>query len=257
MKQLIKPSWLNLNETKLADMLVRREYPVELVSKVLQAVRAAKAERKASRTRNTVIRKMWADVLKPARTERDIIRVMKAQTKQDMPDGMASTETQARYDALCAYETVLENVIELMHKESKGREGAPPLTPQQLAKANHDIDPTRLPRRDGTHWTYYVKRSDMVRILQLFDAMPHPARGKKKIPFEHRISREAHQRQRSALIKQINRALEDAEQELDMATNPQERLRLTSLINDIHRANYKIELYRQTDPLPETWQGLL
>lgn len=247
----IKPSWLALSEHKLAQQLLGAHYPPPLVRDIISKVRSIKAEQKAAKTKATVAYQLWDDLLKPARTELATVRVLKTQTQKDMPDGMATPPTQAKYDALCIYETVLVKVIGSLRKVQQTEE----VTPVQFAAMLRKND--KKFGAHGDHWTHYVKQTDRRRVELAFEKMPHPSRGKKKVPFEYKIAPEVHDRLRRKLHAQIVIAQDHAEQEYEMATDPDEKARLSDLIQRIQEASYRLDIAPRTAPLPATWEGLI
>lgn len=252
MDENIKPAWLKISEQKLAELLSKAGYPHALASTIISRARQIKAERKAAKTKATVAYQLWDDVLAPARTEVATLRVTKAQIKREP---VISPALQAKYDALCAYESVLVKVIEKLRKIQRGNE----FTPMQFAAWVREelLSRGKKPLQGaGDHWTHYVKPSDRRRVETLFMDYPYPARGKKKRPFEAKISKNVHERQRRRLVGQIGIELAQAEQEYELTTDPDERKHLDDHMQELHRANYKLDTIPRTSPLPATWEKL-
>ena len=249
----IKPSWLKLSENELAKQLTKQKLPPPIISSIISRVRYHKAARKAAKTKATVAYQLWDDVLKPARTELATVRVLKALTKRDMPDGVATATVQAKYDALCAYEDVLIKVIERLRKVQR-KEFA---TPMQFAALLREENKFPMPEGKGSHWTDYVSETARKRVLSVWQAYPESSRGRKKVPFEYKISPDAHDRQRRYLAGQLSIALSQAEQEYEIAKDDASKQRISDHIDDINRASFKLDTKPRTAPLPKTWEGLL
>ena len=252
MTDTIKRSWLALSEHKLTTLLTKKEYPIPLIKSILANVRQIKAQRKSESIRATVAYQLWDDVLAPAREELGTLRVLKTQTKKLMPDGVDNPSLQIKYDALCAYEVVLVKVITRLRKIQ--REGE--VTPLQLGRALRDVN--KMPTAGaGDHWTHYVQPSDRREVERMFVSYPQPPRGKKKVPFEMKIGKHVHDRQRRKIVGQLSIDQAQAEQEYEMTTDPDEQERLNKRLQDIHWASYKLDTLPRTAPLPASWEGLL
>lgn len=249
---IIKPSWLNMSENRLFNLLIEQAMPSPLIKDIVSRVRAIKAERKAQRTKHTVAHKLWADVLTPARTELATVRTMKAQVKRQLTENFNADEYRLKFDALAAYDTAIAAVIEKLRAVQQAGE----YTPQQFAAALREAG--KMPSDGaGTHWTDYVRQKDRLNVEHLFTQCAPPKRGKAKTPFERRISAQAHTRMRMALIKRLTTEQENAEQEYAITTDPDEKARLDALIKRMQEAQYRIDVLPNTAPVPATWEGLL
>lgn len=247
MQNDIKPAWLDMSLRALASHLADERYPTPIIKGIISKVKVLKSERRAERIKATVLYKLWDEVLQPARTELAVVRTMKSQLKSN-----PSVNTQARADALWAYDAVISGVIDELREFQRREQLTPDKAAQRLRKAG-----VMRPDHTGTHWTHYVSAEDTQRIKVLFDRMPPPRRGKKKEPFPYRISPTAHARQRAVLVGSLARAQTNAEQEYSMATNSFDRDRLERVLADINEAQYKLDAIPDTMPVPSSWQKLL
>lgn len=251
-----RPSWVNMSEAKLRKLLTEQKYPAALMMNIFSRVRDIKAKRKAERTRMTVLQQRWDDVLRPARTELATVRTMKAQTTKILMDKNIATDVRDKYAALCAYEEVLVEVIQKLRKYQQEKDEEKQYTPQQVAKLLREAGKRAMPT-NGTHWTDYVGGTTRRRIEKMFDDLPEARRGKRKVPFEHRISPQEFDRLRKVLVGQLFNAQHEAETMLAIVKDPQERAKFESMLSDVQYANYRLEILSRTSPLPATWRGLL
>jgi hypothetical protein len=108
----------------------------------------------------------------------------------------------------------------------------------------------------GEHWSDYVSEKDKRRVRELFDAAPNPARGKRKEPFERRISPDVHTIQRAYLVGQMKKAKEDIDGERSFAKTPEAIAALDVREMDLQRAYIALDTIKVTMPLPARWQSL-
>lgn len=252
MQDDIKPMWLRMSETRLWNLLlVEKRYPPPIAADIVEAVRRIKAERRASRIKSTVTHNLWDYVLRAARAELGTVRTIKSQTRRILAGPNPPPEAQAKHDALDAYDAVIAVIIERLRKVQQ--EGS--LTPIRFARTLRDAG--KAVAGDGTHWTDYVSQRDRVRIEDMFAAVPYPRRGKRKEPFERRISPQEHERLRAVLVGRLVKEQETARQDYEMTTDPDEKERLSKLLDDMEGAHYRLETLSRTAPVPATWHGLL
>jgi hypothetical protein len=94
-------------------------------------------------------------------------------------------------------------------------------------------------------------------VLDAFAKVPDPARGKKKIPFERRISVTENSRLKEEMWERINLEQEMTQQEHDMATNPFDLETLAKKLDDLQEASFRLDSLPKTAPIPATWHGLI
>lgn len=252
MKADIPPSWLAMSERRLHAYLVHRNYPPEMVKKTVMQVVAIKAARRAERIKRSMQDNRWVYLLTPARDELGVVRTMKAQTKRQLDEEFGNAGTQAKLDALTIYDAVIAKTIEFLRKVQRACEHTPLQFADEL-RANNQM-PTA---GRGDHWTDYIKAKDRKAVLDAFAKVPDPARGKKKIPFERRISVTENAERRDKLWKTIQVEQEMTQQEHDMASNPFDLETLAKKLDDLQEATYRLETLPKTATVPATWHGLI
>jgi len=244
----IKKWWLEVSEARLRTLLFKQHKGMNpaLIANIVAHVQELKDERRKERIKTTVTNKTWEPLLSNARAERQTLFVMKAQLKKKVP------LEQRKWDALCAYETVITSVIEKLAAIQRSGDATPKSFVATLKRERGVSIPN-----EGTHWADYVKASDRKRITELFDGLPPPARGKSKTPFERRISKAVHKEQRLALVNRLNGEIASAEREYEVTQDPDTQEKLNRQLDAMHRAQYVLDNLPPTTPLPATWHGLL
>ena len=249
MSDLLKPYWCTMSASRLISHLRHMSYPEPHIRTVLEAHREYKAARRAQKIKNTMTHQLWALILQAARTELGVVRTMKSQLRRDL---YPSAAVEAKLGALGAYEGVLVGVIAKLRAVQEVDE----MTPAQFVAHLHREGKRQIPN-GGTHWTDYVKPADRRRIEAMFDSLPHTGRGKKKVPFERRISTEEHDKLRVKLLHTLSNDLAKAEQELSMVGNSFDRDDLQAKISRMQEAQFILDGLPNNAPLPQTWYGLL
>jgi len=242
----IKSWWLNASEARVRNSLVAQKLPPIVVAQTVARVLELKEQRRKERIKSTVTTKSWEHLLDNARAERQTLLVSKSQLKKIEP------LDQQRWDALCAYETVITALIDRLRKVQESSEHTPKSFIAFLKEETGRVIPN-----NGEHWTDFVKASDRQRITLMFDALPPRQRGKRKTPFERRITKAAHKAQRLALIDRLNADIASAEREYKVTKDRDEQRRLDLLMDDMYRAQHVLDKTKPTAPLPATWHGLL
>jgi hypothetical protein len=245
MDETIKKTWLNMSEARLRDTLHAQKMPSAIAGQLVARVQELKAERRKARIKATTAANSWDAIIDSARRERQSVYVRKTQTKKLVPPD------QRKWDALCAYETVITAVIEKLAKVQRSSE----YTPKQFVAFIKEETGRAIPN-GGLHWVDYIKASDRQRIILMFDALPPPTRGKRKTPFVRRMTRPAHKAQVKALSDRLAVDIAGAEREYEVITDPEAQDALSAQIQDMYRAQFILD----NDPpamLPLTWHGLL
>ena len=244
----VRKWWLEVSEATLRTRLFKQFKSMNptLIANIVAHVQELKAERRKERIKSTVTNKTWEPLLDGARAERQTLFVMKAQLKKKMP------LDQRKWDALCAYETVIATVIEKLAALQKAGDATPKSFVATLKKERGVVIPN-----EGTHWSDYAKASDRKRITELFDGLPPPLRGKAKTPFERRISKAVHKAQRLELVKRLNGEIASAEREYEVTQDPDVHEKLNRQLDTMYRAQYELDRLPATAPLPATWHGLI
>ena len=252
MEENLQPAWLVMSASRLERHLIERKYPVPTMRDILHAVKLAKARQRKLKIKTTVAHQLWDDVLSAARLELGGVRTMKSQTKRQADAEFGNAGTVAKYKALCAYEDVLVEVIaDLVKVQKKGT-----FAPGQFVAFVKEQKGWAIPNK-GEHWTDYVDDAQKRHVRDLFDATPNPARGKRKVPFERRISPDVHIIQRSFLVGQMKKAKDEIDQERSFTTDPEALAALGVREMDLQRAYLAMDNLKPTTPLPARWTGLL
>ena len=204
MTETIKPTWLAMSPARLWQHLHDKKYPTAMVMDIVAQAQRVKSERRKARIKQTVAQQLWHELLDAARIELGIVRTLKSQTKRRVIEEFGHASTQAKYDALCAYDAVITSVIERLRRAQRTGEA----TPSQFAKFLNDNGKGPIPN-NGEHWSDFVKIKDRRDVERMFDNLPDPARGKRKTPFERRISPDEHVLKRAHLVGQLAKAKED------------------------------------------------
>jgi len=244
----VRKWWLDVSEATLRTRLFKqfKNLNPTLIANIVAHVQELKAERRKERIKSTVTNKTWEPLLTNARAERQTLFVMKAQLKKKVP------LDQRKWDALCAYETVITTVIEKLAALQRAGDA----TPKSFVATLKQERGVTIPN-EGTHWSDYVKASDRKRIRELFEKLPPPARGKTKTPFERRMSKAAHKAQRIELIKRLNGEIASAEREYEVTQDTDVQAKLNRQIEAMQKAQYELDRLPATAPLPATWHGLI
>jgi|688.fasta_scaffold258025_3 hypothetical protein len=252
MEENLQPAWLAMNSARLERHLREHKYPVPLMRDIMQAVKLAKARQRKTRIKDTVVHQLWDDILSSARMELGGVRTMKSQAKRQADAEFRNAVTVAKYTALSAYEDVLVDVIAGLVKVQKQDK----LAPGQFVSHAKEHRGWDIPN-NGEHWSDYVDAEDKRHVRSLFEAVPDPIRGKRKAPFERRVSPNVHVIQRAFLVGQMKKAQDDIDLERSIATDPDYIAELAVREMDLQRAYIAMDNLKPTSPLPARWTGLL
>jgi hypothetical protein len=252
MKADIKPSWLTMSTPRLERHLLEKAYPTDLMRDIVANVTAAKEQRRRQRIKTTVTHQLWDNVLQAARIELAGLRTMKCQLATALKTTSGVLPPNAKYEAMCAYEDVLITTINKLRRVQKAGEHTPAQFVRYILKKTGRLIPN-----EGAHWSDYVGNKDKLNIEALFNALPDPARGKRKTPFERRVSPKEHASARTHLVGQLERAQIELDERYAMPSTPEGKQSLVELERDIQKANYVLAITKNTTPLPARWQGLL
>lgn len=251
MEENLQPAWLAMNTARLERHLREHKYPVPVMRDIMQAVALAKARQRRQRIKATVSHQLWDDILHAARDEVGVVRTMKSQSKRHAGPPASSAGTVAKYKALCAYEDVLVEVVAKLVKLQKAGEFAPG---QFVAFIKAETG--RIIPNNGEHWSDYVSAKDRRHVCALFDDVPDPIRGKRKTPFERRVSREEHIIKRASLVGQMKKAQDDLDMERKVTTIPELVAALDAREMDLQRAYIALDTLKPNKPVPARWQSL-
>lgn len=244
----IKPSWLRMNLNKLQALLRKREYPEDIIRRIIHDVVDQRKTLRSKRIKNSVAYRLWDELLTPARAELNILRVMRHQ----LGKGLLTQQDREKMYALQEYEAVISSTVYKLRKvQSEGEH-----TPRQFVYFIEKETGRTIPN-NGDHWSDFVSTKDKARVRDLFGKLPDPKRGKRKNPFERKVAPVVHERARAELIRHMNDETDRLEQELGMTKDTFEKERLEAALNKVYRAQSKLDTLPVNIPLPSTWHGLL
>ena len=247
MQNGIRKMWLTMSEGRLRNhLLLKLKMPSPIAERTITQVMALKTEQRKAAIRAGQSRPLWDEFFEAPRHEASILRVMKAQMKQQGIDG------GDKWHAVCAYADVINAVLEKLKIEAKARNA----TPSKLPSLLH-ADGFTLPRGDGSHWTDYVKNSDLKRVRDLFNSLPPPTRGKQKTPFERMLPPKTYKRRLKAASDRLEAELASTERELEVTHDPDRIDLLSDQIDKMYRAQFLLDQHKRNTPLPLTWHGLV
>lgn len=244
----IKPSWLRMSLNKLHALLRKREYPEDIIRRIINDVVDQRKHLRSKRIKNAVAYRLWDELLTPARSEINIVRVM----KHHLGKNLHTQQDKEKMYALQEYETLIGSTVYKLRKVQTAGE----YTPRQFVNFIRKETGRTIPN-NGDHWTDYVSPKDKERVRTLFANLPDPKRGKRKNPFERKVAPVVYERNRAELIKHMNEEADKVHQELDMTRDEAEIARLEALLSQVQRAQNNLHTMPANIPLPSTWHGLL
>jgi hypothetical protein len=211
--------YLEMGAKQIHNALVTKGLHPSVMEQVKIIIAEQKTKRRADRAHRVQMGLQWGELVAPLTHERKIVRSV-------MRYKGGSTE---RTTALQAYLAVLDKLTErltLMRREHNQ-------TPLQLHPERH-------------HWADYVPQHIKNRVVDLFDAVPHTPKAKRKRPFVRTVPAILHNKQRDRLLRRTTKDLGRAQSEGDEA-----------LTKQISQALDTIKRLPQGEPVPATWHGLL
>jgi hypothetical protein len=236
----------NLNRTMLANMRAaarRNNQPEIIVEALWRDGLDFIAKRKSENARNKQLENMWHVHLAPLKLERKRVVASLAYTNHN------KNNADPRQMALKAYKKVLDELLSRMNREARGVpfNDRPTMTPVEYAK--HKNAPN-----NGEHWTDFVPSHIKQRVLELFSAVPHTPKARRKIPFERVIGVEMHNLRKDRLTVRTEKELQRAKQ--DVLIDPDNDAVLAR-VQRITKALALIDKLDPNAPVPTTWHGLL
>jgi len=235
----------NLNRTMLANMRAaarRNNQPEIIVEALWRDGLDFIAKRKSENARNKQLENMWHVHLAPLKLERKRVVASLAYTNHN------KNNADPRQMALKAYKKVLDELLSRMNREARGVpfNDRPTMTPVEYAK--HKNAPN-----NGEHWTDFVPSHIKQRVLELFSAVPHTPKARRKIPFERVIGVEMHNLRKDRLTVRTEKELQRAKQ--DVLIDPDNDAVLAR-VQRITKALALIDKLDPNEPVPTTWHGL-
>ena len=237
-----------LASKRMSDESRQRLHALILANKAAHISAQARAKRKEN---------LWRTFLAPVKYELKMCASMLRTTTGQVASGYYADEAegQARVFALQAYINSINGWVLARALKLKASNE----TPSSAAKKSTKRFPHGMPN-NGVHWVDWIPQSIKQEITLLFDAIPHRAKAKRKIPFErkvHGITRidqgeelSLFEEQRYLLKKRTERALEKIE--------PLARIdpdKYTDDMDNIKQALVWIDAAQEGEMLPSTWKG--
>jgi hypothetical protein len=227
-------SYLNLTANELHTHLMRLKrklHPNEIThikDTVAQMKEAKRVEKITRANRKTE----WAKVLVPLRYELNNAKVGRAYNGDTCPH---------RIEAFDAYIAVMEKLNAMLAHPAKVLEK----TPIQMAMAKN------LPN-NGEHWTDWIPLRIKTPISEAFEAIPHKAKAKRKVPFLRTVTPDLHTKAKERLLKKTQKEIETLETRVRI--NPTEEN--TKQLRDMRTALKLIPHFKENEFVPASWRGI-
>jgi len=241
-------SYLRMSESTLRKNLAKRKLPLGYAEELISQVVSAKRKGFNNLARDTQHKRLWGDLIAPAKAERRIVqRMMTLKLDNDSPE---------RALALEAYLMVLDAIIgRLVLKANTSEE-----TPSKLAAG------TNVPNK-GEHWTDWMPPKKIALIKDYFAQIPYAKGVRQKTPFERRWPTTQHAIHKKRLIERTDKELAILERRMAVELadakltdthvfKQQEINDMRIQISKMQAAMHTIKLLRPTDLVPVTWHGI-
>lgn len=194
----------------------------------MQEIKTVVDEQKAARRKYAAHKRQmdlhWGELLAPLVHERKVVKSI-----------LRYKASPERTEALEAYLLVLTTLLDKLN----------------WMRIEKDQTPASL-HPDRTHWTDYVPQRIKNEVCVMFDAIPHKAKAKVKLPFQRTVPMVLHAKQKARLEKRTIKELGVAEQ--DYLLDPSEKN--AQVVERIKGALKKIRVLSPTEAVPVTWYGV-
>jgi hypothetical protein len=230
------PALMKLKKRELANHLSKlldKGEPRIVINEMRDTILRQKEQLRRHRIHETQQNILWGDVLKPLQAER---RNVRASLKYKADD-----DTDARVQAFEAYAVVLAE----LHNRITSIKNSGDFTPSTYAAEKN------LPNR-GLHWSDFIPARIKLRITDLFDAVPHTAKARRKIPFERVVTADIHDKRKRRLVNRTTKELLHANQDHTLCPTQDTQAR----VDKLKTALAAIEKLDPNEPVPTTWHGL-
>jgi hypothetical protein len=229
-------TYMKMKPQELHNKLSKRiAQPEALELRKTEILQAKKKQRSDKMTR-LQHKKLWSRLISPLKYELSNAKVGAKHDGKNKPE---------RDVAFSAYIKLMEKLVtkfetmQLLTDEETDK----PMTPSTIAK---DAD---IPN-NGDHWTDWIPTSKRTQIAQLFEAIPHAPKTKRKVPFQR--TKRPNTKQKNTLLVRTQKELGNAQTE-QLIEPTEER---AQLIAQMKRAITFIEQLKPSDAVPHTWYGL-
>jgi hypothetical protein len=230
------PALMKLKKRELANHLSKlldKGTPRLVINEMRDTILRQKEQLRRHRIHEAQQNILWGDVLKPLQAER---RNVRASLKYKADD-----DTDARVQAFEAYAVVLAE----LHNRISDIKNSGEFTPSTYATEKN------LPNR-GLHWSDFIPVRIKNRIIELFDAVPHTAKARRKIPFERVVTADIHDKRKRRLVNRTTKELLHANQDHALCPTQDTQAR----VDKLKKALATIEGLNDNEPVPATWHGL-
>jgi hypothetical protein len=238
-----------MNRTELMNSLAaarRKGVPEPIIEDMRRDGLDEIAKRKSLNATRIKVEGLWREKILPLQEEKKRVVASLAYTTHNR------NNADPRQMALKAYLKVLDELLGRMRREAKvlpdGYGKRTTMTPSEYIKSKN------VPN-NGEHWSDFVPQHIKDRVCQLFDAVPHTPKARRKIPFERIVGVELHTLLKDRLIRRTEKELVKCKQ--DVLLNPREAEPLQERVRHIEQALDKIANLEPNEPVPTTWHGLI
>lgn len=237
--------WMYTAVQRKIDSALLRKFPDQhhLRNNLRDEIRNVKSQRRAEKITATHRKKLWAVLLRDLNYEYNNVR-----------QGLKYAKTQTQPERLHAFENYLL-VLDKVRDEIEAAQANPEVpkpTPSAYSKWHNAKGKRQIPN-NGIHWTDWVPARVKEQVTDLFNAIPHTPKAKRKIPFQRTQRPIKNNPALTRLIKRTEKELSYVKQELDIApTNQTIRLKY----NQMRQALARMHEMKPSEAVPHTWHGL-
>ena len=237
--------WMYKATQRKIDSALLKQFPDQhaLRNGLRAEIRQVKSQRRAEKIAATHRKKLWVVLIRDLNYEYNNVR-----------QGLkyASNHGQEEKEhAFTQYLRVLDKVRDEIEAAQNNPE-VPKPTPSAYsqwvnAKAKRQIT------NNGIHWTDWVPSRIKAQVIDLFNAIPHTPKAKRKLPFQRTQRPVKDNPALTRLIKRTEKELAYVKQELDIAPNePTIRMKY----NQMQKALARMREMKPNEAVPHTWHGL-
>lgn len=237
--------WMYTATQRKIDSALLKQFPDQhaLRNGLRDEIRTVKSQRRAEKIRATHRKRLWAALLRDLNYENNNVRQgIKYAAKQGQ---------QEKEHAFAQYLLVLNKVRDEIEAAENHPEVAKP-TPSNYARWVNAKGKRQIPN-NGIHWTDWVPSRIKAQVIDLFNAIPHTPKAKRKLPFQRTQRPVKDNPALTRLIKRTEKEIAYIKQELDIAPNePTIRLKY----NQMRQALARMREMKPSEAVPHTWHGL-
>lgn len=237
--------WMYTATQRKIDSALLRKFPDQhhLRNNLREEIRQVKSQRRAEKIAATHRKKLWAMLLRDLNYEYNNVR-----------QGMKYAKAQGQAEKLTAFEAY-EIVLNRVRDEIEAAQANPDVpkpTPSAYTRWLNAKGKRKIPN-NGIHWTDWVPSRIKTQVTDLFNAIPHTPKAKRKLPFQRTQRPQRNNPELTRLIKRTEKEIAYVKQELDIApTNHAIRLKYTQM----RQALARMREMKPSEAVPHTWHGL-